>query len=363
MLRQCQFEYPSSGKLFICVDGPEVLVYSGNDDGPLWKAFCEERVVGVGVTREEVYLLDDTGRLIKKRLINGELLDEDSLDFRPTGLLISEDETMAVVGEERLFVRASGAEPMAVGISGVSAARFGPTGGSIGLGTKTGEFHAVDTTTGDAWGRVDLGEAVTGVAWSAQQVWLVTAGSCLFTVSGDGGQILETMAVDGQIGGLTCSTDGAIVALLIDSTVVSVYEWLNKSLAGRITLDRGVQSLAFGPSSWLGLALDDGDANRVDLFTGQMTRTQAHEGRGQNAWPINVDVNSALLRGASTSLRAGGAPIAVQVRSAAIDDKKSNRMVWFVLALMIALAGFSVVGMLCCGVSFLPKGPKYYFGF
>jgi len=349
--------------VYISLDGPEVLVYSGNDDGPLWKYFCEDVAIGVGVTNEEVYVLEATGRLVKMRLVNGELLDSEELSIYPTGLLISDDEYIAVIGNENLFVRPPGGEPMAVAISGVSALAFGPTGGSLGLGTDTGHFCAVDTATGGAWGSVELGGPITGVSWSAQQYWLVTTGHEVHTISGDGGQVMETMDIGVPINGIACSLDGSVVAVVTEETHIRVFEWLNKSQAGTIWFQREVQTIEFGPSSWLGIGHDDGDGNRVDLFTGQMTRTQAHEGRGQTAWPMQVEINSALLRGSSTSIRAGSAPLAVQVRSEAIEEKKSSRMIWVVVALLVGIAICSSVGMLLCGVSFLPKGPKYYFGF
>lgn len=362
MLNECQYTYPSSGKVFVCVDGPEILVYSGNDDGPLWKYFCEELVVGVGVTSEEVYALESVGRLVKLRLVNGEFLDYDDLGMQPTGMMISDDEVIAVIGSERLFVRHPGAAPMTVAISGVVTLGFGPTGGSLGLGTESGEFYAVDTVTGGAWGSVNLGGPVCGVAWSAQQYWLAGVGSQVHCISGDGTQILETIDAGGTIQSVACSLDGSMVAVLTNNTHVRIFEWLNKSLAGNIWFQRTVSTLAFGPSSWLGLGHDEGDANRVDLFTGQMTRTQAHEGRGQHAWPMQVEINSALLRGTSTTLKAGASPIAVQVRSQENEKKRSGALIWAVLALMFGFLVVSVAGILFCGLSGpLMKGPKYYF--
>ena len=364
MLRQCLLTYPSSGKAFVCIDGPEVLVYSGNDDGPLWKYFCDDIAVGTAVTKEEVYILDQGGRLLKLRLVNGEYLDADTLEFQPLGLLASHDETLAVIGMERLFVRAPGKDPMEVSISGVTAASFGPDGGSIGLATESGEFHAVDTTTGGAWGSVNLGAPPTGVAWCAQQYWLVSAGDKVYAISGDGATVLETKDIMAPVDAITCSDDGSIVAALVESTQVQVFEWLNKTLAGNIWFQRQVGAIEFGPSSWLAMAHDEGEANRVELFTGQMTRTQAHEGRGQNSWPMQVEMNGSLLRGASTAIKAGNKPLAVQVRSEAIEQKRSSSMVWLIVAIIVLIVICSTISLALCGIgSFLPKGPKYYFGF
>lgn len=363
MLIRCRYTYPAHGKVYVCADGPEVLVFSSNNDGPLWQYFADDLVVGVGVTSEDVFVIESSGRLVKMRLINGEFLDEERLDMSVVGLLISSDDVIAIVGSENLYVRPDGGEPMAVAISGATAVAFGPTGGALGLGTESGLFYAIDTTTGGAWGSVEFDNPVSSVAWCAQETWLVGVGHHIHSVSGDGSQILGSMDVGGMVEGLSCSSDGSAVAALTNGSHVRVFEWLNQTLAGNIWFQRTVQSIEFGQASWLLLAHEDGDANRVDLFTGQMTRTQAHAGRAQNAWPMQVEVNSALLRGASTTLKAGGAPIAIQVRSPDNEKKRASSLKWFVLLFLIGFVVCSASGALFCGLGPIIRGPKYYFGF
>ena len=363
MLKRCLYTYPAHGKVYICADGPEILVYSSNNDGPLWKVFGRDIVCGVGVTKEEVLVLESTGRLVRYRITNGELLEDELLQIAPTGLLVAADEVVAVIGEQNLYVRAPEGEPMLVGISGDSAVSFGPNGGAIGLGTSDGAFYAVDTSTGGAWGSVTFDGPVTSVAWCAQQEWLVSVGHHIHRVSGDGAQVLGTVDVQGMIDAVSCSLDGAIVATVTNGTHIRIFEWMNYTAVGNIWFQRQVQAIEFGPSSWLLIGHEDGDGNRVDLYTGQMTRTQAHEGRAQNAWPMQVDVNSAVLRGVSTSLKAGGAPIAVHVRSQSNEERRASSLKWVVLVIAILFVLCSSLGAIFCGLGPLIRSPKYYFGF
>jgi hypothetical protein len=231
----------------------------------------------------------------------------------------------------------------------------------LGLGTKSGVFYAIDTTTGGAWGSVEFAGPVSGIAWCDQQKWLVAVGQHIHSVSGDGAQILESMDMGSLITSIACSADGAVVAILSDDSHVRVFEWMNQTKAGDIWFQRTVQAVEFGSASWLLIAHEEGEANRVDLFTGQMTRTQAHEGRGQNSWPMQVEVNSALLRGASTNLKAGGEPLAVHVRSVSNEERKASSLKWIVLAIVIGFVLCSALGALFCGLGPIISGPKYYF--
>jgi hypothetical protein len=336
------FAYPSNGKVIICGDGPEILVYSGNDDGPLWKQFLTDVIVGVGVTADDVYALEAGGRLVKMRLVNGEVLSEDFMEMEPTGLLISHDSVMAITFPDRVLIRHPGREAIVVMVADVRVIAFGPDGQSMGIGTGSGEFCAIETMTGGEWGRVSLGGAVSGICWCAQQQWLVSSGNELHSIRGDGGTIVETIPVGGIVDCLACSNDGSVVAILTNGSHIRIYEWLNKRQAGDIWFQRKVQHLCFGPSGWLGIGHDEGDANRVDLFTGEMTRTLAHPGRGQHSWPMQVEVNHSLLRGSSTALRAGSAPIAIQVRSP--ENEKKRGRIWLLLIFLLAFL------ILCCGV-------------
>lgn len=363
MLKRCLFTYPAHGKVYICSDGPEILVYSSSNDGPLWKVFGQDLVVGAGVTREEVLVLEVSGRLARYRITNGEILEDEFLQIQPTGLLVSQDEVVAVIGQENLYVRSHESEPMMVGISGVSAASFGPNGGAIGLGTQEGVFYAVDTSTGGAWGSVTFEGPIVSVAWCGQQEWLVAVGHHVHRVSGDGTQLLGSIDIQGTIQAISCSFDGAILAVVTNQTHVRIFEWMNYSSVGDIWFQRPVQSVEFGPGSWLLLGHEDGDGNRVDLYTGQMTRTLAHEGRAQNAWSMQVEVNSATLRGISTNLKAGGAPIAVHVRSKSNEERRASSLKWVVLAVAILFVLCSSMGAIFCGLGPLMRAPKYYFGF
>ena len=42
------YAYESQGRVTVCGDGPELFVYSGANDAPMWKQFCDGILVGVG---------------------------------------------------------------------------------------------------------------------------------------------------------------------------------------------------------------------------------------------------------------------------------------------------------------------------
>ena len=331
----CAFSYPRSGKVILLADGPEALVFSGANDGPIWKQFCQDVVVGIGSTHSEVVTLEASGRLVRMRIIDGEYIHDDQLDFSPVGMVVDEDGAMVVWSREQILVKHPEGQTLFVAIPNTSVVTFGPDAGSIGVGTTDGDFHSVDTRSGGIWGSTNLGKPITGVAWCNQQYWLVGFGNQVVGLQGDAQANTMSLDIGGIVNRIACSEDGAILCVVTNESHIRVYELLNKTHAGDIWFQRTVHGIHFGPTSWLAIGLDDGEANRVELFSGKMTRTMAHPGRQQGSWAMQVEVNEGKLRGASASIRAGGAPIAFQVQTESMEQRKTRTWLYVVLVVVL----------------------------
>jgi len=295
-----------SGGVVAIADGPELLVYQSSDGSPIWKEFCDGILVDVAVAGGRLVSLDSEGTVTWWRLADGLREDSASVGGGATGLAVAGEGQVAVVTPHGLSV--IGGAPLS--LPQVSAAAFGPGAGSVGIGTHTGVFTAIDPATGAAWGSVDLGAPVTGVAWSQQGTWVVTSGNRVVVIRGDGAEQVASIQGPGPLVAISCSENGLLAAAVCGAHQVACFELHTHRAIGSIDLKREIAGVDFGSAAMLAIGIDDGDASLIDLFTGKVGRTEPQPGRGRNTWAVKVGVDQAAVRGAAALSKAGGVPIA-----------------------------------------------------
>jgi hypothetical protein len=343
------YTYTPDGTLYAAGDGPELLVYSGTNDGPIWKQFCDGVLVGVAATRDRLFTVDSDGRFTTWNVFDGQKQEELELPGRaPHGLLSTPAGTCAVLASDAaILVDPTAGERIAMTVPGLTTASFGPDANSLGLGDRKGMFHAFDTTTGKPWGSVSVGASVTGVGWRHPALWAVAAGTKVHLVSGDGATIQASIDAGGPTGRIAVSSDGAIVACVVNGQEIAILETGKNTRVGVIRYSRPIHGLAFGPGTWLGIGLEDGDCNRVDLISGKLCRNEPHPGRTANRWGFKVEVDPTVMRSVVTSVRAGGQPIATFI--AREDDEGDGGCMKACLTVLVLI----FVCMGCAGLSAL----------
>jgi hypothetical protein len=135
------------------------------------------------------------------------------------------------------------------------------------------------------------------------------------------------------------------VAAVVDGSTVVVWEVVGYKCAGRITVSRPVVDLAFAPKNRLVIGLDDADVTFVDLFSGQITRSEPHPGRGRNNWGVKAELEPGVIRGASVRKDAGKVAIARYVGP--VHDPAYERRKW--QACLIVVGMFLFTALLCGG--------------
>jgi hypothetical protein len=116
--------------------------------------------------------------------------------------------------------------------------------------------------------------------------------------------------------------------------------------------DRLVEGVAFGPDVWLGVGLDRGDGNKINLTTGACHRTDTHAGRPHNAWALSVDLDKERIKmGRSTanpSAAAVKAKLAEQAsQRQAVTGKRAAMVVAVALLLVACLVGAGMLASRC----------------
>jgi len=373
--------YDPSGALIACADGPELIAYSGADGTPLWKHFLQGILVGLGICGDTVIGVDTDGHVQWWRRLDGALVREARLDIRCRGLVWGgPDGLCAVLGERHLAMVARTGDFDLISVEGLCAGAFAPPG--LLLGFDNGVLELRDPATGEASAVLPVGAHIHAIAWTTLGYFVVTAGNDLLRVehtktaarpapsapSPDGQlpvaappstslRLTRTSSIGGAARALSVNEDGVLAAFSVAELSATVVELGEVQPVARITSQRPIVTLGFGPKLFLALATDDAEFTRVDLATGALLRPLAGLGRVPSTWPVQVDVQSMALRGALARVKAGGQQIATRVERGGFFDEvggePGSKKRWWLMG-----CGATALLAGCCGCG---SSALYYF--
>lgn len=355
------FSWDASGHLLVGADGPELIAYSGLDGKPVWKQFCDGILVGVAVRGPQVHAVDTDGTLTTWRASDGEKLGEVRLGLQARGLEVAPGGLRLVIGQDGVVLVGEMGDARRIQVPGVTSAAFGQGAMHAVAGTEAGRVVLLDVVAGAPVAEAPVGAPVTDVAWSSDGRWAVAAGREILLLGQELGEnaVLKRIAVEAPVRHVAVSSDATVIAA-DDGEVVRIFEAWEGRQAGTVTYTREIGELAFGPQNMLGIGLEYADVDMVDVMSGKTRQTQAGLGRAREPWFPRVKVDAHLLRGATTSKRTGGGPIAslsptLKGTSRGRGEEGGNR------ALTI---GSIVVGamLLCCGCSAVSTSLWYVLG-
>jgi hypothetical protein len=124
-----------------------------------------------------------------------------------------------------------------------------------------------------------------------------------------------TRARDHAITDVACSAEGTRFAMQVDRSRVLVLDDPPAEALLDVSYPQRVCSgVAFGPRPWIAIALAGGDANKVNVDTGAMHRSDTHPGRQHNRWLVSV--------AGAFQKRAAPAPSAAPAKKAGVDEAK-----------------------------------------
>lgn len=347
------FAYDAAGSVYVCGDGPEVFVYSGANDAPMWKQLCDGILVGVGVVGQSVYTLDTDGRIDQWRSFDGNRQGVMTLECECRALAVHKTGNHVVVGVDQVLFPSTRGHRTAQLPSPVAAA-IDSLGARTAVGTSQGYLYLLDIASGSQVAAIDVGAPIAAVAWSPKGRWIVAAGRRVLVISGDlapavpldGGEkspILKAVEQPGTVRYVAASFDGALVACDDGGMRVIVYETHTWRQGASVEYQRDLGGLMFGPGSTLGIGLEFADANRLDVMTGSIKRTQPGLGRGGENWFQRIQVDQVGLRGAVAAARVDGQAIA---EFHEFEGPTSNAGRY----LLFGGVGCVVLGCVCSGV-------------
>jgi len=152
---------------------------------------------------------------------------------------------------------------------------------------------------------------------------------------------------------VSASEDGRFIAVRVEDGRILIFDAARNRPVGNLTYGppETPGGIAFGPTTWLAVAIGHGDANKVDLSTAAVHRTDPHEGRPRHRWSLLADVdvnrvNDVLNRAEMPA--AAGRPSALAGAGAALPTsrpaKKSKLGIVVALAIVGLWALYSLLG-------------------
>jgi hypothetical protein len=306
--------YGPDEHVLVTLDGPEVLAHDAQTEAPKWRLSFDHSLFAVlfadsgaltggdgaspwrtPASRSCLVALDSAGNLHVMESMLGEKVGTVPSSGRPAAVASGANGTFALAVEDKVIlwrnrerVEIPGrASALAFSLDGATLAIGGIDGGlrfmSIGGGSKPIESFCAVVHGG-----------ISDIAQHPGGTWIVCGKSGVSTVSGEGPKRLDRLPADVQR--LRVDANGKRLAAQLSDRSVAVYSWPSLEVELRIEYpERHVGGLAFGPQNWLGVAIDHGDGNKIDITTSACHRTDTHPGRTHRSWLLSVRGKEAVF--------------------------------------------------------------------
>jgi hypothetical protein len=175
-------------------------------------------------------------------------------------------------------------------------------GGAVAVGGQDGLLRVYGPQD-QLLGKVALADegaegGVRGVCWAPEPegpgaVWYATWGDRIFALAADGssGRVL-TRAQGMHPAQLAASPDGGLLAVLLEPTFALVLVLPSRDTVGQLEyMGRNAVGVALGGSDLLGVGLDQGDGNWLELRTAQLFRNDPPPGQDKRRWMVSVSAD------------------------------------------------------------------------
>jgi hypothetical protein len=291
------FAYDPSGRVFVVVDGKEVLVHGGADEAPRWRKSVDAELVGLGAGGDAVITLERSGQLTFWSSDDGVALETIAAGEAPLALAVTRNgSACAVVFADGITVVTRGAAPQRIAATAATAAAWSRDGARLAIGEASGAVRIV-SAAGDAVGSTRIEEPVSSLCYSPAGSWIATGGAGLFRVDEAGASVAPITRVSGYSPDCVCaSTDGSMLAVRLSDALMLALALPSRDTAVQLRyLDRQIAGVAFGPDRLLGVGLVGGDGNIVDVTEQQLRRSDTFPGRTHNRWAVSTTINPEVL--------------------------------------------------------------------
>jgi hypothetical protein len=309
-----EIAYTPDEHLLLTLDGVELLAYDAQTEGPKWRLTFAHRLVAAlfvdaGVLPASqgsnpwrssagryVVAVDAEGGVHTIDPTLGQETGTLGPFGKPAGVATGAGGVFALATEERLYLWRSG-ERTEIPSRATTALAFSNDGATLALGAADGSLRFLSATAStppvETFCAVVHG-GVTDLVQHPGGTWVACGKTGVSTVTASGPQRVERLPAG--VMRVRIDGNGKRLAAQLSDRVVAVYAWPSLEVELRVEyVERVVRGLSFGPSDWLGLALDHGDGNKIDILTSATHRTDTHPGRTHRSWLLSVRGKETVL--------------------------------------------------------------------
>ncbi len=293
----------------LTIDGLELLAFDAATEAPRWKLGFERTLVGVFLAHPQVLpsgganpwraqsttraavIVDEEGGVHLVDTTLGRVVAGLGSVGKPLAAASSiSGATLALAVEEHVVVWRSG-EQHRLALRRVRSLAFSSDGDTLAVGNDKGELRMYFLGGGKAPEerlRATLRGAITALAQHPDGSWVVVAAQGVVSMKGSATTPLHKLSPATR---RACfDGNGGRLAMQTSERGIVVYEWPRLSVLMRVEYtERPICGMSFGPDNWLGVALDHGDANKIDVVTSNVNRTDTHPGREHRTWTLLVE--------------------------------------------------------------------------
>lgn len=297
----------------VTFDDKELLAYDSESEGPKWRLELDKPIAGV-VLADATFLdlgdasspfrtpaavnavlaVDEEGRMHAVDASSGRKIGDVGPFGKPRSLAASavgQGIAVAVPGKVCIWRKGTKSETML----DATAVAFSIDGATLAVATEQGVVKMFDLTGLDGVESLrevlsfDAKGPVNDLVQHPSGAWLVAGSRATLLVDGPNSErTLEKIPVGAKV--VRFDARGTRVAAQLSQRQILVYEWPQLSVLTRIEYtERPVRGLAFGNKDWLGVAMDYGDGNKIDVVTNAVHRTDTHPGRQHRSWSLYVE--------------------------------------------------------------------------
>jgi hypothetical protein len=291
-----------SAAAFALVDEPHatLVAWDPNIDAPTWQRQLPRRILAIAGGGAMLATLDEGGTVA---FWNGRDGASVGLASSPGGrlLALAWGNGCAVAAADRIDVLDARGQ-RSLPIAGATALRFSRDDTRLAIGFPDGLVTFVDVASGAAIASAQVASKGAPVLSLFERApgaeWLVAAGDSLHAVErvGDPATRRVTGMGGATLKAVTANERGTLVALQSNDDLAVVLAWPSRDTAGNLRYpERKVTGIALGSKAlWVGLDL--GDGNKLDLATGDLYRTDPHQGRPRNRWLVSTGHHPEIAR-------------------------------------------------------------------
>jgi hypothetical protein len=334
-----RFAYDRSGSVIVCADERELLAYSGADEHPMWRHPCDSPVVAVGTTVGEVVSLEAAGRLRRFEASSGAKLDGVELGAPARGLAVARDGTCAALLQDEVATVAGGKLGKRHATPGATLVAISDDGTLIAIGGSGGRVRILDARTGAENGTSSVTGELNSICWNVRGFWLLIAGDQVFRVGAGGGDATPVFKLPaGQLANLASSADGGLLACQLGAHEVQVFALPQVEAVAKAVYTRPVEGIEFGPDVWLGIGLDQGDGNKINLGTGACHRTDTHPGRAHHAWEVQLQIDKQKVKEGRSTANPSADAVRAKLAARAAPPKSARPSLPYIIGLIAFVA-------------------------